>query len=199
MEENSAARMQQVSRTSETTMLHTNESLAVNAFINLCQSAHICYSISTIGLENFSKTLKKQRPNPERTMFFGKGHPNSGQYHAKINMRALIKSLEPDGSYYDSLAKSQIILIYASWDEHYRPLIAEENNCKNAEVTCDLMGDIRLIRNCIVHNKSIITDEHKKMKVLSWSIQPGTLFINKEMFQALIEHTNGIIIKIAGK
>ena len=169
-------------------------SSASKEFISFCQSIHICYYISTTGLQDFAKDLKKRRPNPERTMYFGKGHPNDGNYHAKINMRELSKSVQKDGSYYDALAKSQIVLIFASWDEHYRTLIAQENNCGNAQITSDLMGDIRLIRNCIIHNKSIITSEPKRMKVLSWKLEPGPLFVTDDMFQSLIEHINGITI-----
>ena len=172
-----------------------DNSLASKEFIDFCQSIHICYYISTTGLKDFAKDLKKRRPNPERTMYFGKGHPDDGNYHAKINMRKLSKSVEKNGSFYDTLAKSQIVLIYTLWDEHYRTLIAKENNCKNSQITSDLMGDVRLIRNCIVHNKSVITNEPERIKVLSWKLEPGLLTISEDMFQSLIEHINGITIK----
>ena len=198
MSEAPTPRMMYPAKLSKGIINETSEnSLALKEFIAFCQSIHICYYISTTGLNDFAKILKKNRHNPERTMYFGNGHPNDGKYHAKINMRELSNSLKENGSYYDALAKSQIVLIFTSWDEHYRTSIAKEHSCINSHITSDLNGDVRLIRNCIIHNKSILTSEPKKMKELSWNIVPGPLTITNDMFQSLIEHINGMTINIA--
>jgi hypothetical protein len=57
-------------------------------------------------------------------------------------------------------------------------------------VRSDLMGDLRLIRHCIVHNKSVITSEPEKLKDLKWQLAPGELRITYDMFSGLIDQIN---------
>ena len=58
------------------------------------------------------------------------------------------------------------------------------------------MGDLRLIRHCIVHNKSIVTNENTKLKELKWSLSPGELKITKDMFSRLLDQINHMLVRV---
>jgi hypothetical protein len=58
------------------------------------------------------------------------------------------------------------------------------------------MGDIRLIRHCILHNKSIVTEKYAAFKELSWQLSPGPLVITDEMFKTLIDQINRMQVRV---
>lgn len=58
-----------------------------------------------------------------------------------------------------------VIYLYTFWEHTYRSLITK--NLWKDEIKLDIFGDIRIIRNCLVHEDWIITDENKyKLKIL---------------------------------
>ncbi|HEY1932775.1 MAG TPA: hypothetical protein VGG99_12235 [Acetobacteraceae bacterium] len=65
-------------------------------------------------------------------------------------------------------AMSRVLLttIYQFWEDRYRGLFASEIGSKKDEVTSDFFGDIRYIRNAIVHHRNVATVEVNKCKVL---------------------------------
>jgi hypothetical protein len=49
------------------------------------------------------------------------------------------------------------------------------------------MGDVRIVRHRIVHNKSYIDENYEKMKVLDWPLAEGSeLKLSDEKFSDLI-------------
>jgi hypothetical protein len=65
---------------------------------------------------------------------------------------------------------SIIVFMFAFWDEQVRPQIAQIRGVEPGKVTVDALGDLRLIRNSIIHNKGVISASDrgklKKMKEL---------------------------------
>ena len=57
------------------------------------------------------------------------------------------------------------------------------------------MGDVRMIRNFIVHKKL----KGKPLKVLHWEIDPETFHVTPEMFKELIREIKQIEVKVPRK
>ncbi len=144
-----------------------------------------------------SDNLIQLKADRGKSMIVGKGHPDQGGWHGSMNIGELIDSAQKDGDFSNQIAKSFICSIYSLWDEFYRHNIAAENNCGQKQVASNLMGDIRHIRNCIVHKKSIITNEQEKIKEINWLLIPGELVISEEMFQILIDQINHMTVTIS--
>lgn len=108
----------------------------------------------------------------------------------------LIDSSQRNGDFPNQIARSFICAIYSLWDEFYRNNIAAENGCEQKKVMSGLMGDLRHIRNCIIHKKSIITNEQEKIKELDWILSRGKLIVTEEMFQILITQINNMTVVI---
>lgn len=126
---------------------------------------------------------------------------NSGEATIKKNYTSIsinkyLESSRNNGYFSNEIAKAFICIIYSLWDETYRNLIAEDAQVDQKQVSADLMGDLRKIRHCVIHSKSMITKEHEKIKVLTWNLQPGELIITQKMFADLIIHINEMPVGI---
>ncbi len=173
-----------------------NQSQALHEFRKQCQKYYICYAFSSLGLKERADKFVRLNPDRSKNAHVGTGHPDYGQWHGSMNIGDLIDSSQKNGDFPNQIAKSFICAIYSLWDELYRHEIAIENGCKQKQVMSDLMGDLRQIRNCVIHKKSKITNEQGKIKELKWVLQPGEIVISENMFQTLINQINDMKVVI---
>jgi hypothetical protein len=72
-------------------------------------------------------------------------------------------------------ARAIIIFIFAYWDEEIRPRLARAKNLSPNEIRVDALGDLRLLRRAIIHNKGILTAAlHQKLKVMGDLFSPDS-------------------------
>ena len=67
------------------------------------------------------------------------------------------------------------------------------------QVQCTLMGDLRHIRNVIIHEDAVIPQDFSdKLELLPqiWSLEPGELRITEQMVHSLMEQINALRIQI---
>lgn len=61
-----------------------------------------------------------------------------------------------------------IVFLFAYWGEEVRPRIASIRGVKSDEVKMDALGDLRILRNAIIHNAGVITAaDHAKLKTMT--------------------------------
>ena len=161
-----------------------------------CQKLYICYSFSVSGLQDKAEQFSRLKPDITKSLIVGAGHPDKGHWHGSINVGVFLEASQKNGSFPDAIAKSFLTSIYSAWDEFYRHQIAKEVGVDQKSVKSSLMGDLRLIRHCIVHKKSIITDEIEKFEELSWKLPPGPFQVSELMFQSFIEQVNRMAVRI---
>ena len=139
-----------------------------------------------------------------KTFFIGSAVPNAEQSPgqstiASMGQGELLESLEKGGAFEDQHAKALIVVIFHLWEEYYRPSIATALTVKHDQVESSLMGDIRLVRNLIIHAKSMIPDEFStRLELLPkiWSLEPGELKNTEEMVHSWMEQLNAIHLRI---
>jgi hypothetical protein len=69
-------------------------------------------------------------------------------------------------------ANMSIVMMYAYWEDHYREKIAHAIGLKDKnDVKIEIMGDLRILRNSIVHNGGYVISD-KKFKILG-DFRPG--------------------------
>ncbi len=162
-----------------------------------CQEYYACFVFAKGGLKHSSDQLLQSGQSPAGTrVFISAEDPTKRKATATIDKTQLQKLLTADGHFADALAKSLLVTIYAEWDEYFRPRFAASVGAKPSAIRCNLLGDLRHIRNCIVHAKSIITSEHTKLKTLTWTLTPGPLVITGAMFTQFIELTHELIVEL---
>lgn len=100
-----------------------------------------------------------------------------------------------NGKFSDIIYKSYIIRIYSDWDENYRYELSKEFKREKNDIECDLMGDIRIIRNWIVHKSSVIGSNYNKLKVIKWNLNIGeSIIINRDKSNQIMDEINRLNI-----
>ena len=169
-----------------------NTSNELKKFQERCHQYFTCFTFATKGLENVAEKFKPYiLEDQDPKLFIGSGHPDEGKAHSKISLKDAVIHSQKNGMFSDMIAKAIIVTIYSEWDELYRHKIAHEVNLDSKNVASDLMGDLRIVRHWIVHNKSVIDKDHTKIKILPWPLRFGEeLKISNEMFSSLIDMIN---------
>lgn len=157
-----------------------------------------CLTMASFGMNKYSKELKNTDDlNPKGVFQIGtlnkEGKPEAW---SEMQNKEVIDAMGKNGSFSDTLAKSIVVLMYSLWEEKYRKEIALELKIEPKSVMSNVMGDLREIRNCIVHNKSIVTNHHKKIKVLGWPSKQGFFSISEDMFIDLKKAINLMQIEV---
>ena len=64
-------------------------------------------------------------------------------------------------------AQATIVFIFTYWEEEIRPRLARSRGIELSKVNSDIMGDLRILRNVILHSKAIINpDKYKSLKLV---------------------------------
>lgn len=73
----------------------------------------------------------------------------------------------PGGANEEQHARAILIFLFTYWEEGTRPRLAEAKAVPRNEIVSDIMGDLRVLRNVILHAKGILRqDKHRELKVL---------------------------------
>lgn len=176
--------------------MNTNNSPA--DFQSRCHELFTCFTFATFGLELVADTfIPRLTGDPDQTFYIGSGHPDEGRAHSEMKMPVAVAHSEKNGAFTDIFAKALIVLMYTEWDELYRHNMAQELGVKASDLKSDLMGDLRHIRNWIVHNKSRVDAKCKAIKLLPWSLsEDEVLNINKEQMAQLMDHINSMQVRV---
>jgi len=161
----------------------------IEEFERECQMHFACYSMCRNGFATEHESMAAI-PNQLTTTHFHHHDTGVTKTTASFRVFELRAMSAADGKFADLLAKSIVVSIYARWDEYHRTRIATEHLVTKKAVGSDLMGDVRLIRNCIVHSNSILTDEPRKLKELPWALQPGLLTVTSSMMNSMFNRLN---------
>jgi hypothetical protein len=78
------------------------------------------------------------------------------------------------GSNEQQLAQSVLVFIFTYWEEEIRPRLSKSKGVELSKITSDIMGDLRILRNVILHSKAVMkTDKHKSLKLLKNLFKPN--------------------------
>lgn len=138
----------------------TSRPEGINEFLHECYAIYTLYSLSISGLMHEANKFRGIRPtkqNPRPKLLIGDKHPSQGEFVSYIFLDELTEKSKKDGVFEDSLSKQSLFYMFTIWEEKYRNKIASEVGAKKNEVMCDLMGEVRLLRNKITHANSILT------------------------------------------
>jgi hypothetical protein len=61
-----------------------------------------------------------------------------------------------------------VVSVYSFWEDHYRARIAKQIGLEKEALLIPVLGDVRLIRNDVVHHRGIATERIERCQVLNW-------------------------------
>jgi len=129
---------------------------------------------------------------------YGTGNPNEGTpeiFHTTTQRELRDRNL-PAGRNAKFLGNICVATIYQFWEDHYRERIASVFDVEKTEVRSDLFGDLRLLRNSIIHNSSIAITDIEKCKVLKWFRKGDEIFIDGKKFEEITKLVRELRIQI---
>ena len=118
--------------------------------------------------------------------------PNNIQLNTVAAMKQgeIVETLRRGGEFEIQNCHALIVFMYHLWDEYYRPKIARALGLKKpGQLESDFFGDIRLIRNAIIHNQAVLTEnDHCKLKMLAPldELRPGELRLTQKTTQLIV-------------
>lgn len=158
-------------------------------FIDAFDEHVFCLYFSSIGITKMGQEWGKLTVNKDHQSWIGRDLPNNPKFYARVNTLDCAQKCTKDGFFSNMVAKSLLCTMYSLWDEDYRHRIANATGHEAAYLQYPLMGDLRKIRHCIIHQKSIVPEGGFKFEVIKWQLKPGSLKITLDMFLEL----NGLI------
>ena len=155
-----------------------------------------------LAREELQKSFKPEQRESTYTLSYPvNDDPNHIELRPIAHMQKgeLLEALSRGGEFENENCNALIVFMYHLWDEHYRPRIAEVMGLeKPAQLKSDLFGDIRRIRNAIIHNRAVLSKkEYNKLRVIQSyeEIRPGKLELTVTTTQVIVagltSHTLG--------
>jgi len=135
-------------------------------------------------IENHVKKSKNVRL--DSGISFGDGPPNNEESNVlhRTTWRKLKASSKENSPLRQRLYRQGIVMLYSSWDQVFRK---EINDYYDFEVKSDAWGDLRLLRNAIIHNEGILDKELKRIKGLP---EGKRLSFNSRKFLEICQELN---------
>jgi len=91
------------------------------------------------------------------------------------------------------VANTCIVMLYQYWEDYFRKAIADELDVPKNNIKADIMGDIRIIRQSIIHNHSIATSKVSKCTILDCLAAGEPIAFTDEQFYSLLDHVQQLI------
>ncbi|MGC6525221.1 MAG: hypothetical protein ACON30_02955 [Flavobacteriaceae bacterium] len=115
--------------------------------------------------------------------------------------KQVIERTQPNGKNSFIVARMVIVFIYQYWEDHYREIFAQNLGMTNkSELKIDSLGDIRNLRNCIIHNNSISTKDVEKNKLFKWFKKDELVnIIPEQLNQIKLHFQDSLLIELEDK
>ena len=175
-------------------------------FRSTCHKYYFAFGHATLGYkaqhERYGQFIEPA--NYENRISTGSSFPNAKQSPgrstiAQMTQGELLKGLEDGGLFEDHVAKSLVVVIYHLWNEYYRPRIAKAVSAEPNQVVCELLGDIRRVRNLIIHESSVVPGSFANSLTFLpqiWNFESTELRITSGMVHSLMEQLNALRLTI---
>ena len=171
-----------------------------------CHKYYFAFSHATLGYkaqhDRYAGIIDPS--NYENRIPTGSSFPNAKQSPgnstiAEMTQGELLKGLEDGGLFEDHVAKSLVVVIFHLWNEYYRPRIAKAVSAETNQVECALLGDLRRVRNLIIHNNSLVPGSFANTLTFLpqiWNLESAELRITGSMVHSLMEQLNALRVTI---
>jgi hypothetical protein len=104
----------------------------------------------------------------------------------------LLKGPTEEGKQPVILGRMLVVFLFELWEHHFRPLFSKAHGDQN--VSSNFFGDLRLLRNCIVHNNAVcdsktakelcVLPRHKEDEVITIGFL-GAMLIRQLLFDSI--------------
>jgi len=87
-----------------------------------------------------------------------------------------------------------VVSIFSFWEDHYRSLIASELTIAKEQLLIPVLGDIRLLRNDIIHHSAVATQRIERCEILRWFKRGDRISLDAQQVDTIVcEIRNAIL------
>ena len=172
-----------------------------------CQRLYVAFDGLVNGRPRMLEYWRQQKVSRNNKLTMGTQFPNGEQSIgrstiAEVTFGELFDGMT-DGGEFDQLStKALLVFMYSLWEETIRGNIADALQVKRCRVRCDLMGDLRHVRNFVVHHHEGTKQDYvggAKLLPQIWPTFPDDEKITAKMLHGFMEQLNAIIVEISGE
>lgn len=109
--------------------------------------------------------------NPDPAYYIGSGDPNDpwNKILAVWRMSEAKVQIAKGGPVETMLGQQWIVFLFSGWEDEYRPRLARALGCSPRDLLFPVLGDIRRLRNDVVHHRGVASAEWAaRCEVLHW-------------------------------
>jgi hypothetical protein len=123
-------------------------------------------------------------------VYFGIGDPNlpGARPYAQWRVSEALAKVAPNGPVDRWLGQQWIVFTFTIWEHDYRCRLAAAHGVSPSAIAHPLLGDLRLLRNDVVHHGGIATDRNAgRCAVLRWFRPGDDIAITGERFVEFVD------------
>lgn len=167
---------------------------ALEKFKDTTRRFHSAYHLANLGLCKLAET-----DFSAEAMFGLTSHKLVDAEHgiviSELPITHLQAGMKRDGPISQVIAHGILSWMYTAWNDKARKEIALELGVHENQVLCDVMGDLRILRNAIAHDFATAGDKVANLQELSW-FKPGPLVLSSADMDKIQLAINKMIIRI---
>ena len=141
--------------------------------------------------------------NDESAFFIGRGSPNdpTNRMLHRTTVGEFKKRNARGGHNHVRAAQLLVVLIYEYWNSEHRANIAASLNLKNQkELKVPYIGDLRLLRNDVIHHRGILQKKTvRKLEVISGLSAGCELTLDGEAVESMVREVKSAMDEIVVK
>lgn len=121
-------------------------------------------------------------------LFYGNGDPNDPSSQIQhVSTQGEVKERNRDnGKNAKTISRVVILTIYQFWEDHYREEFAKALEKSKNEIASDFFGDIRHIRNDMIHHRNVASERVLKCKTLNYFGIGDEIYLEKDEVMGLM-------------
>lgn len=170
---------------------------ALARFKDASRRFHSAYHLATLGLRKLVET-----DYSAESMAGLSTHKlisaERGETISEFPVWHLRAGMQPNGAISQVIAHGILSWIYAAWNEKARKEIAAELGVEPNDVLCDVMGDLRVLRNAIAHDFATAGDKVVRLQTLNW-FKAGRLVLTASDMDRIQLAINAMTVSIKNR
>jgi len=122
-------------------------------------------------------------------MIYSKGNKDDGTYrtlHYCPTQLEYKQRNSPHGGNYKFAGNMAIIAIFEYWESSCRTALAQLHQVKSKQIKPNIFGDLRHLRNSIIHHRGIALPAVSKCKVFNWYDEGDEIFICGDKMEDIV-------------
>jgi hypothetical protein len=158
----------------------------MSSFLNDSVAAHGFACRGLLEVTRLLEGLPTVSENPDPDIYLSVGDPSTpeGRQYAVWRRSKALAQIARQGPAETMLGQQWIVYFFTAWEHEFRPRLAGACSCPPERLKFPLLGDLRRLRNDVVHHRGIATaDNAGKMEVLEHWFHPGdVIYLHAEHF-----------------